>query len=240
MKGTQLVSIGKALICAALFVGCAGDPVGPQNTAAVATPELSVSGAERSAFITGLSLSSTSTQTSPWYKGWTTVGSDSVGNNFQYVGVRPSTAVPVKATITYLNGVVRERRTHLWEPAMGGWELVRVTSTFYNPDGTIYATQIKTPDELGLTSFLSSTCVTSFVRSLGSCTSGVLQGVGGFVILVATAPVVAAGAPPTLGATAVAWLASWAVWTGVLIDAVESCSGGGGSAANERPKKRLT
>ncbi|MBC7841868.1 MAG: hypothetical protein H7099_06135 [Gemmatimonadaceae bacterium] len=230
------------LMVVALLSGCGSDPVSPPVDASDVPPgRLVQTDSAISAFGSTLVTSTFTNQTSPWYAGWSTLATDSVGNALQYVGVRPSTAVPVRTTMTYLNGVIRERRTLLWEPAVGGWELVRVTSTFYNANGSIYTTRIQTPDQLGLTSFLSSTCVSGLVNSMSGCFSGTVRSVAGFVGLVATAPAVAAAAPPTLGGTAVAWLAGWAVWTADLIDTVEACSASGsGGTATQKPKKRLT
>lgn len=237
-KGAAL----SVLLLLGVVAGCAGDPVGPQSAVAEVRPSLSVEReTDVSAFKASLRLgSATTTQTSPWYVGWSNAGTDSLGNSVQNVGIRPATAVPVKSVLTYFNGVLRERKTLLWEPVMGGWELVRVSSTFYTATGGFYASMIKTPDELGMTSFLSNTCAASLVMRASGCFSGVLRTVAGFGLLIATAPAAAAGAPPTLGATAVGWLLGWGVWTADLIDTAEACSSGGGGSATQKPTKRLT
>lgn len=231
------------VVVATMLIGCAGDPIGPEATVSTTVLQnLQFDAGDGESAIDNILIGSfTSTQTSPWYVGWSSTDVDSLGNVVQFVGVRPSTAVPVKSMITYLNGSLRERRTLLWEPAVGGWELVRVASTFYNEDGSLYASSTMTPDELGLTSFLSSTCTASFTSSMTGCFSGTLQTVGGFVMIVAAAPFVPVASVPSAGLAAAGWVASWVVWTGVLIDTVEACStSGAGGSATQRPTKRLT
>ncbi len=245
MNGHTVIRKGAALsvlLLVGVVAGCVGDPVGPGSTVAELRPSLSVEGeTDVGAFGASLIFGAATTQTSPWYVGWSRIDTDSLGNSVQLVGVRPSTAVPVRSTLTYMNGVLRERKALLWEPVVGGWELVRVNSTFFNADGSFYASLVKTPDELGMTSFLSSTCAVSFAFSASGCFSGTARSVFGFGILVATAPAAAAGAPSTLGGAAAAWLLGWGVWTADLIDTVEACSGsGGGGSAVQKPTKRLT
>lgn len=230
---------GKALLALAAIVGCAADPVAPNADQSELRQSLSIlTDSGQSAFAASVVFGATTTRTSPWFVGWSQSGLDSLGNSVQHVGVRPSTAVPVKTILTYFNGALRERKTLLWEPAMGGWELVRVSSTFYGSDGSFYASMAKTPDELGMTSFLSNTCA-NFMSATG-CFSGVLQTVGGFAGLVLTAPAGAAGSVPTAGVAGALWISAWVVWTGVLIDTAEACSSGGGGSATQKPKKRLT
>ena len=234
----KLTSLAMMAVVAASLSACSDaltDPTAPQ---AQETQSLATMRRDPSSPLEGiLAAGYVSYQTSPWYAGWTNSVVDSAGNRVQIVGIRPSTAVPVRSVVTYLNGTVRERRTLFWEPALGGWELIRISSTMYTPTGAVFYTAQYTPDALGLTSFLSSECRTSAYGSMGGCFSGVLQTVGGFVTLAATAVPVAAAEVPTAGMAGVAWIGGWVAWTGLLIDTVESCSASGGSA-NQKPTKR--
>lgn len=100
----------------------------------------------------------------------------------------------------------------MWAPS--GASLGRLTVTFgYNKVAPTAAPRDRRHDD--------------GVDAEGTCFGGVLKTVGGFVGL-CTAALLMPTTGPLVPVAAVAWLASWTVWTGTLVDAAIDCSGGSG------------